>query len=493
MRCWSVTTLAWRHIPLQIDIVSLLGPYIEQGGLLLLLLSILLGYLLLSFFFYDTNKQHQARQVWDSLHSYWQSLSAILLGGFLFLVFWYGLYPFLNYLQVQAAPEISIDPVKWWLATSAVIVLLTFLLRWEVGQPIYSRLGLARMQTIINHIVFVWGPVYGLLFVVVVTISSLFLYPTTGPTPLLFWLYLFPRALFFVLGVWSTLWVYYAICAFSSPVQKPSGAITSLASQFSKTMRQRVSWPRFIKRFSFRSPSPVAIGLAITILLAVLMPLTDAQFGLVTPKITYVETQLSDSYNVVGDLDNYSVLIHKTQTLFINAPVLSLPNKRTVILNPSNRSFSETQSWETVSWKLIGDKGEVVSIKSDDQVTGFYVTMSPATNNRIVLELSYYDRLSYPIISVSPVSERNFSNGTVRRQMQIIIKNPFDKRLDFQQMFVTYTPGNITRIDCTRNGEPFKCTDMDPSKRNLYLNLTPTALEPGEIWTLVLVYYFTRQ
>lgn len=471
--------------------MEFLGPYIAQGGLLLLL-STGLGYLLLSFFFYDTNKQHQARQVWDSLHSYWQTLAAILLGGFLFLVFWNGFYPFLSYLQAQMAPETPVDPVKWWLATSAVIVLLTFFLRWEVGQPVYSKLGLERMQTIINNSALMWGPVYGIFFAAVVTISSLFLYPITGPTPLWFWVnLLLPRALFFVLGVWSIPWAYYAICAFSSPLQKPSGAIRSLVNQFSKTVRHRLSWSGLPKRLSFRSPSPVVIGLGIIVLLAILTPLTDAQFGLVTPKIAYVETQLNESYDVIGDLDNYSVLIHKKETLFINAPIFSLPNKWAVISNPSNYSFSETQSWEMISWRLIGDKGEVRPIKSDDQVLGFYVTMSPGTSNGIVLELSYSDRLSYPIINVSPVSEVDLGNDTVRRQMQLTIKNPLDKRLDFQQMFVTHTPGNITRIDCTRNGEHFNCTDLDPSKRNLYLNLH--VLEAGEIWTLVLVYYFTRQ
>jgi hypothetical protein len=347
-------------------------------------------------------------------------------------------------------------------------------------------------MAIINSNSLVWGSIYGIFFAIVVTIVSLFLYQSTGPTPLWFWFNLIlPRGLVFVLSTWVILWVYRTICAFSTPVRKPSEAIRSLAHEFSKTVQRMFSRSRSSKALSFRSPNPVVIGLVITILLAVLMPLTDAQFGLVTPKIAYVQTQLSDNYDVIGDLDNYSVLIHKTQTLFINTPVFSLPTKWTVISNPSNSSFSETRSWETVSWRLIGDKGEVTSIKSDDHVFGFYVTMSPGTNNKIVLELSYYDRLSYPIITASPVSELDLANGTVRRQMQITIRNPFDKRIDFQEMLVTRTPGNITRIDCTRNGVNYNCTDLDPSERDLYLNLP--AVEPGEISTLVLVYYFARQ
>jgi len=477
---------------LQIDIVDLLRAYIRGE---FLVLSVVLGYLLFFLFFYPGNRDYMARRHWDSLQWSERFFLGFLFGWFILLLFQAGLNSLLNYLNQRIWLAKPLDPVSIWFWSSVAILLVAVLLRLEVKGPVHGSDGLKKIIMILGfRNLFFWLPAYVVIFLVVLGYFSSILYSLIGSTLQALWFGL--SGAFFSFVLWS-IWIPACIFIMFSAASDFRGSLSAHIRTFFISIYWNLSYliessstlSGEAKALFARNREIIAV-LVVVIFLGFITPLADAQFGLISPRIEYVETRVGDNYDVVGNIGDYKILIEITKTFFISAPYVWIIRNVT-ISNPSNYSYSDGSTWGGISSRLIGSHAGLSEIKGlGNRVTAFNVTLQPQPQrHNIGLEINYRDRLNCSLIDAmfGPITE--VGNNTFQREIQITIRNQLSKRVCFQPLpVVTEFEGQMIQASCTRDGEPVDWCHYDEKHLEIWL----PDLDPGEQLNLVLTVEFSR-
>jgi hypothetical protein len=489
---------SWRRFALQIDVAGLLRPYISGE---FLALSVIVGYLLFFFFFYSTEEDSLARRHWESLEWSERFFFGLLIGGCVLLVFSGGLSLILTFLLQRVVLQRSYNPVSLWVISSLVVVISVLSIRLEVRGAIYGPDGSSKIQSIVNHAVFralfFWLPLHVLSFLAIVAYLSTDSYYVIGNSVRLLCVDLWSASLSFLLfSAWFFLLFLYALSALWSPMPGLSQLKEYVFAQVSRlrallqSPSQILGVARDVVAMIVRNRKAFAAW-GVVILFGIITPIADGQVGLFIPKVQYVETEYADSYQVIGTVEDYKVLIGVTKTFFITSPYIWLIRNIT-IANPSNSSYAEGTGWLQISSSLIGSNAGLSTIKGqEDRVVAFNVTLHPKTERYVIgLQTQYYDALDYHIMNATPSRPTDTGNGTSRQQISITIRNPLGKRLDFQTLLVMTAPSEVVVENCTSDGKVVNWCPLEHSP-SVYL-IIPT-LDPGKSWNVVIVIEYKRQ
>ena len=205
-------------------------------------------------------------------------------------------------------------------------------------------------------------------------------------------------------------------------------------------------------------------ALLLVVLVAGLATVTDAQFGVLSPRIDYVVTQYTEGYSVVGSMSNYYVLFQVNKRYFVDSPILWLV-QTIVIPNPSNYSYSATcpnsyyYGYYTgptvpcgvVTTSISDPRAQLVSLTNGtNNIKSFEVVLTPtAQPYTAVLSMIYDDAVtSSPIAAVysTPVH-----TGSVYYQLiNITLSDPLAESISMNQVQIGRY-GDILDISCTRN------------------------------------------
>jgi len=383
------------------------------------------------------------------------------------------------------------DPINIWGLSSLIIGLTVFILRLKVMGPIHSEAG----KNILGNPklrVFLQSPVYVLIFLIIVAnSSSTALYPLSGNSLQALWFGLFWTSLLFALfSVWFPWCVFYLVSAPSIYPDSTSGIQLRFPFESFESSLQFLREMLVLLRQMTGKYKSAIIVLAVVIFLGVFTPLIDAQFGLFTPKVEYIETKIGDSYDVVGSIEDYVVLIEVTKSYFISPPYVLIVRNVT-ISNSSNYSYSDGSFWGKISSRLIGSNAGLSEIKGlGNRVTAFNVIFQQQPQRcNIGLETSYRDRLNASLINAvfQPITE--VGNNTFQREIQITVRNSLSKRVHFQTLPVmTEFWGQIIQATCKRDGGLVDWCHYDEK----YLEIWLPDLDPGKQLNVVLTVVFSR-
>jgi hypothetical protein len=490
-------------VALQFDLTGLLTRHIRTE---FLALSVVLGYLLLFLLFYSTNAQ--SRHVWDSLEWAERFFVGFLLGMFVLFGFSIGVDSIVSYLNERVLLQNPWDPVHSWILSTFIVLIIVVLVRLEIAQPINNESAVKRLQGILANPGF-RALFFGLpicLFVVLAAsaFSSLVVYGLTGNILYRFWIGLLSASFWFVLfAPWLLIIILAGFGSYFSPTathQAPSVVLRQVLIEarrlvdLAKCPAQLVQGARNVCAQVIMKRTLFAL-ITVTVLLGTLMPLVDAQLGLYAPRVEYVEMHVDPVYTIVGySMDDYSVVVKVSKTFFISSPRLWFIRNITIV-NPSNNSYFEDSQhpyWHKISSSLLGSGATSSTLKGPEgRVAAYNVTFQPRSDTvEVALVTTYYDRMDYPVINKT-TSDIDIGNNTARREIHLVIHNPFDKPLSLDQLQIMAGP-EITRVTCTENSQILNCTDLClPSKQCLYLVLWQP-LQPGESLNLMITVEFKR-
>jgi len=307
---------------------------------------------------------------------------------------------------------------------------------------------------------------------------SLYFYAFNGQSMAAFW-FGYAQTILVLLGlVWSLSIAYvYREGILGCTVSIPDrGSVRSIASR----IWRKCSSPLLIK------------GAILLVLVGAFVPITDARFGILSPRVDYVVTQYPVGYSVVGSVSNYRVVFQVNKKYFIDSPVL-WTTQSIVIPNPSNYSYSSacpnsyygyytgsvvlcgviTASLSDAKAELVSQTNATGSIKSFEVI----LTQTPQPYTSI-LSMSYDDAVtSKPVVASYSTP---MQSGPIYYQLiNITLSDPLQESVSIgYNQFQIGRYGDILDISCARDGvvTSVGCTSNSTSTLWLWLQ----ELRPGQ-------------
>ncbi len=325
-------------------------------------------------------------------------------------------------------------------------------------------------QEILNPIA-----LFPLIFTISLTFCSMYFYRFTTQSLISFWSGV-SEAIMLLLGiVLIPLGIVYIATKvwLSRSTEMPGISLQSVSSSL---------WKRIAVNRLFLK------GVLLLLLLAVFITMTDAKFGVVSPRVDHVVTQFAPGYFLTGSISNYRVLVRVTKTYFINSPLLWLIGT-IEIPNPSNYSYSQQYGCYNANYGSGPPVfcGEIIASASDSRarlspqinasgsIRSFEVILSPVTQSYTTAVAMSYDDYIYsaPIIAAygTPVQAGSVSY----RVINITLSNPFSVDLLIGQLQIGHYD-DILNISCVRTGAVYGVGCTNNSTTALWLwqqNLSP--------------------
>jgi len=410
-----------------------------------LALSVLFGYLVFFLYFYGTNH-------WNDLEWGDRALLGWIFGTILFVTA-VTLTPAIlsGWVELMQGSSLSQDSVRlYWFLDWLILVYALYHIRREAGGGIHSQNGKQLFDNFLGQ-----EPISLIYFAVAFSLFSWMFLGYQYPYVLAWYLqivwgkFLYGSVLLLIFCYASTLSLLYAL--------------TDVPRINLLPVLKRIFIPRFkvYKTWSYQKIARYSAVMLMALLLAFSVVSFDSSFGLITPKITLIESRyvIDNSIHLLRSDDmKFVALVSNLKVFCIQRPILeNWGIKVFQVRNPANVSsllgqyqlkVSTTQGLE---YKLLAEPNGRISNIS-------FIVKSPSTS-MMRTEIEYYDQLE-STLSFLMVNEtrqlrsQTLPNGSINGTYYLRLTNTgrLPIRIDRVALFPAYF--NITYFQSTTETVP---------------------------------------